>query len=134
MAYHVNSVHDGDIAPMLTALDIITDTEPLPTTHIAYSRKWRKSQVSPLGGRTILEVLSCGAKPYTSTTDKSKFVRVIINDGVTALPDCDSGPGRSCSLEEFVERTRRKGVEVGSFRDRCGLGGDKAERITFLHQ
>ncbi|ORY18701.1 histidine phosphatase superfamily [Clohesyomyces aquaticus] len=120
-------VHDGDIAPMITALDIINDEEHLPISHIAASRKWRKSQVSPMGGRTIFEVISCGEK-------EGKHVRININDGITAIPDCDSGPGRSCPLADFARRVQRKGEEVGDFREKCGLSTDAPEKITFLHQ
>lgn len=118
-------MHDGDIAPMMTALDIINDAEHLPITHIQPTRKWRKSQVSPMGGRIIFELLSCSSR---------KYVRININDGITAIPRCDTGPGRSCPLEDFAARTKRKGDEVGDFREKCGLGRDVADRITFLHQ
>jgi acid phosphatase len=124
-------VHDGDIAPMITALDIINDEEHLPITHIPHDRKWRKSQVSPMGGRIIFELLSCRAK---NTPGLAKFVRLNINDGITAIPDCQSGPGRSCPLAQFAARTRRKGEEVGEFGKLCGLEDGAAERITFLHQ
>jgi acid phosphatase len=116
---------------MITALDIINDAEHLPLTHVAHDRKWRKSQVSPMGGRTIFEVMSCKANNVTTS---AKYVRLNINDGITAIPDCRSGPGSSCPLEDFVARTKKKGEEVRDFRERCGLGEDAAERITFLHQ
>ncbi|KAF1978005.1 phosphoglycerate mutase-like protein [Bimuria novae-zelandiae CBS 107.79] len=125
-------VHDGDIAPMIAALDIITDAEHLPTTHIAHTRKWKKSQVSPMGGRTTFELLSCELKEDSEA--RRNYVRININDGITALPDCASGPGSSCPLEQFVARTAKKGQEVGDFRQRCGLGDDAADHITFLHQ
>jgi hypothetical protein len=124
-------VHDGDIAPMMTALDVINDAEHLPVTHIAYGRKWRKSQVSPMGGRVIFELLSCHVK---DTPGPERFVRLNINDGITALPDCNSGPGRSCPLGQFAARTKKRGTEVGDFRELCGLGGDAKHRIEFLHQ
>jgi acid phosphatase len=126
-------VHDGDIAPMMTALDVINDDTHLPTTHIAHDRKWRKSQVSPMGGRVIFELLSCAAGRGLAS-QREKFVRLNVNDGITALPDCQSGPGKSCPLAEFAARTKRRGHEVGDFRALCGLGEDAADRITFLHQ
>ncbi|KAJ5969105.1 hypothetical protein N7501_005353 [Penicillium viridicatum] len=53
-------VHDGDIAPFLTALGIFTgDNELLPTTHIAADREWRISPILPMGARVTLERLSC---------------------------------------------------------------------------
>lgn len=134
------SVHDGDIAPMITALDVVNDDQHLPTTHIKHDRKWRKSQVSPMGGRIIFELLSCNGEigiSQGSGVERSvpqKYVRLNINDGITALPDCQSGPGRSCPLEQFMARTERKGEAAGGFVELCGLEEGSAEKITFLHQ
>lgn len=116
---------------MVTALDIINDDEHLPITHIPHDRKWRKSQVAPMGGRIIFELLSCNAN---ALAPPEKFVRLNINDGITAIPDCNSGPGKSCPLSQFAARTTKKGEEVGDFRELCGLDDDAAKRITFLHQ
>ena len=125
------SAHDGDIVPMIAALDIVNDAEHLPLTHIQHDRKWRMSRVSPMGGRTIFEVLSCKSRDDAT---EAKYVRLNINDGITAIPGCESGPGSSCRLDDFVARTKQKGEEVGDFRERCGLGEGSADRITFLHQ
>ena len=116
---------------MMTALDVINDKEHLPTTHIAHDRKWRKSQVSPMGGRVILELLSCKAD---RSAEVERFVRLNINDGITALPDCQTGPGKSCPLAQFATRTKVKGEEAGNFVELCGLEDGAADRITFLHQ
>jgi acid phosphatase len=124
-------VHDGDIAPMMTALDVINDEQHLPVTHIAHERKWRKSQVSPMGGRVIFELLACQVE---NAPGLERFVRLNINDGITAIPDCQHGPGKSCPLSQFAARTRRKGEEVGDFRELCGLEEGAEERIRFLHQ
>ncbi|CAI6260895.1 unnamed protein product [Periconia digitata] len=124
-------VHDGDIAPVITALGILSDNEHLPITHIKHDRRWRKSQILPMGGRTILEVLSC---QVTGASSPAKFVRLNINDGITAIPDCDTGPGKSCALPEFARKIKTTGQQVGDFREKCGLSQDAADRITFLHQ
>jgi acid phosphatase len=124
-------VHDGDIAPMMTALDVINDDEHLPVTHIPHERKWRKSQVSPMGGRIIFERLACQVK---DTPGVERFVRLNINDGITAIPDCHSGPGNSCPLRQFAARTKKRGEEVGDFKELCGLEDGAEEKIKFLHQ
>ena len=82
-------------------------------------------------GRIIFELLSCKTDTQSSP---GEFVRLNINDGITAIPGCDSGPGKSCPLAEFAARTKKRGEEVGNFNKLCGLDGDAAERITFLHQ
>ncbi|KAF3017972.1 acid phosphatase pho5 [Penicillium rubens] len=52
-------VHDGDIAPFLTALGIFTGDKKLLPTHIAANREWRISPVLPMGARITIERLSC---------------------------------------------------------------------------
>ena len=118
---------------MFSALDVINDDQHLPITHIPHDRKWRKSQVSPMGGRIIFELLSCKTSSNNQNTQE-RFVRLNVNDGITALPDCHSGPGKSCPLKEFAERTKRKGKELQEFKTLCGLNDDAAEKITFLKQ
>jgi acid phosphatase len=142
------SVHDGDIAPMITALDVLNDPDPLPFTYIAHARKWRKSQVSPMGGRIILEVLSCKANTERSEEERSeersrsqekssldnKFVRLNINDGITPLPSCASGPGQTCPLTHFITLTAQRGLEIGDFKTLCNLPNTATAGISFLKQ
>ncbi|KAL1859861.1 hypothetical protein Plec18167_006333 [Paecilomyces lecythidis] len=126
--------HDGDIAPLLVALDILSDrvNDPhLPTSHIATDRVWRTATVLPMGGRITFERLSCGSSGVTLAEDV--FIRVNINDGIVSLPDCSSGPGSSCPLAEFLKFVRRRKEEVGDFAEVCGLDGDVGW-ITFLRQ
>lgn len=128
-------MHDGDIAPFLTALDIFKDSKydpALPTTHIAEDRVWRTSTVMPMGGRITLERLNCQSSTG-SVDDEEFFIRVNINDGIVPLPYCRSGPGKSCPLKQFVEFVQQRRAKVGEFGDVCGLEGDVG-RITFLHQ
>lgn len=139
------SVHDGDIVPMLSALDIFHSDTPLPTTHRAPSRTWRLSQVTPMSGRIIFERLTCLPSSHANTPQSrtpsqqqeapnNTYIRININDGIVALPDCASGPGSSCPLEGFVTFVKRRGEEVGDFREVCGLGDDVPGSLDFLHQ
>jgi hypothetical protein len=80
---------------MITALDVINDDTHLSITHIQHNCKWRKSQISPMGGRFIFELHSCNT---SSSSKPEKFVKLKINDGITSIPDCNSGPGQSCPL------------------------------------
>ncbi|KAI9670912.1 MAG: acid phosphatase pho5 [Caeruleum heppii] len=116
-------VHDGDIIPMLAALNLFPDSEDLPVTHVLDNRTWRTSQIVPMGGRVIFERLTCpsssssslSSSSTTSSTSKNTYIRINVNDGIVALPQCDSGPGKSCPLNEFLEVVRRRGEEVGDF-------------------
>lgn len=129
------SVHDGDIAPLLTALNIFNDSKydpNLPVTHAAPDRIWRMSPIMPMGGRITLERMTC-----SSNTDEDvnrTFLRININDQIVQLPYCHSGPGGSCPLDAFMDYVRRRRDEVGGFADVCGLDRDVGY-ISFLkHQ
>lgn len=131
-----DSVHDGDIAPFLTALDILRDDkyDPLlPTTHAVSDRVWRTSSVMPMGGRIVLERMTCSSSSADMDDNEETHVRVIINDRTVPLPYCKSGPGLSCPLKEFVSHVERRRDEVGEYGDVCGLDGDVGH-ITFLRQ
>ncbi|KAI7342076.1 hypothetical protein KC336_g23272, partial [Hortaea werneckii] len=54
-------VHDGDITPMLSALELFPQNIDLPTTHVLRNRTWKTSDVIPMGGRIIFERLACAA-------------------------------------------------------------------------
>ncbi|KAL8977772.1 MAG: hypothetical protein Q9205_006494 [Flavoplaca limonia] len=131
-------VHDGDIVPMLAALDLFPSTEHLPTSHRPETRQWRTSQVLPMNGRVIFERLRCKhvskENPTAEDTETSHYVRININDGIVALPGCTSGPGSSCPLENLLAMVQRRGGEIGDFHKICGLGKDAPARIEFLHQ
>lgn len=89
-----SSVHDGDIAPLLSALDIMHDDELLPDSYVATNRNWQTSQVTPMGGRIIFERLSCHDQSFSDVS--RAYVRLNINDGIVAIPGCAQGPGHSC--------------------------------------
>ncbi|KAI4155852.1 MAG: hypothetical protein L6R39_001167 [Caloplaca ligustica] len=136
-------VHDGDIIPMLAALNLFPEKRHLPVTRRRTDGVWRTSQVVPMNGRILFERLSCGPSPHSlihtskGTVGEQRgkhFIRINVNDGIVALPTCDTGPGSSCPLEDFLTLVGRRGQEIGDFREICGLGGDAPAGITFLHQ
>jgi acid phosphatase len=132
-----NSVHDGDIVPMLAALDLYHDNKPLPLTHVHATRAWRTSQVTPMMGRVIFEKIHCPRKEgdlEVLAGSNTRFIRININDGIVALPGCETGPGRSCPLDLFVKRLQMNQERFGDFKKVCGLGDDAPGLITFLHQ
>ncbi|KAK5129021.1 hypothetical protein LTR85_000354 [Meristemomyces frigidus] len=145
---YLSFVHDGDIIPLLSALKLFPEEPDLPATHVMHNRTWRTSDVVPMGGRLIFERLACPGYQhcwdnadygypnhlYCSPPEDEHFVRINVNDGIVALPGCDGGPGSSCPLDDFVAMVKRRGTEVGGFREVCGLEKDGAEGIEFLHQ
>ncbi|KAH0555685.1 hypothetical protein GP486_006372 [Trichoglossum hirsutum] len=134
-------VHDSDIVAMVAALGIFTDSEKLPIDRVPDKRRWRTSQMTPMGGRVIFERLACSHPRASSDDDdddddaeQQLYVRVNVNDGIVEIPHCGSGPGSSCPLERFVALVAQRGAEAGDFREKCNLSKDSPDRITFLHQ
>lgn len=131
------SVHDGDIIPMVTSLGLFPDAEDLPTDRLVKDRRWKTSQITPMGGRVTFELLDCSSGSAVSPPpdgDRNRYVRVNVNDGIVRIPSCSIGASGACPLSHFERVVRKKGSQFGDFRDVCGLDGDANDRITFLHQ
>ncbi|WPG97772.1 Hypothetical protein R9X50_00055300 [Acrodontium crateriforme] len=138
--------HDTDVLAIMTSLSLFEETAPLPTTHMPHNRTFHTSSYLPMHGRLTVERLACPVERYCwsnapfypnhvycSPERDEYFVRVNVNDGIIALPECKSGPGQSCPLSEFVGLMENK-KDAGSFANACGLNDDVPERITFLKQ
>jgi acid phosphatase len=137
-------VHDSDIVPMLAALGIYNGDELsgrersdrdvdglpyLPTDRIASNRSWRTSDLVPMGGRIIIERLSCGKS--IGMDQSTTYIRLIINDGIVAI--ADSFHNDMATLGSFQQLLRDRGEVVGDFRKICGLNDSAPGSITFLH-
>jgi acid phosphatase len=132
-------VHDGDIVPMLATLGIYDEMpgqKELPSDRMIADRRWKTSDLVPMGGRLNLERVTCdGHEPEPETSG----VRLFINDALVDLGrlphatsfDVVEGAVSLPSFRTFVER---RGIEVGDFRQVCGLASDAPARIDFLHQ
>jgi acid phosphatase len=139
-------VHDGDILPLLSTLDLLPQTEHLPTDHAPANRTWKTSSLVPMGARIEVQRMECpyvychSNAPlypnhvYCDPPRHEPYIRVVVNDGVVPTPGCEDGPGRSCPLAFFERKVLLRGWEVGEFGRVCGLEEGAAEKVTFLHQ
>lgn len=116
---------------MLAALGLFEDAEHLPVTEIAKDRKWKTSQITPMGGRILFERLRCTT---ADSGQKEVYVRLNVNDGIVALDGCSDGPGSSCPLNGFLEHIKTRGDISGDFKKTCGLADDAPDQLTFLRQ
>ena len=136
-------VHDGDIMPVLAALGIYSGDKPvggersekeadefpyLPTDRIASNRSWKTSDLVPMGGRIIIERLTCEQRADQSEA----YIRLIINDGLVAIGGQKHEVMTSLSSVQQLLHDREHAV--GRFKETCGLNDSAPDRITFLHQ
>ncbi|KAK9460610.1 histidine phosphatase superfamily [Lipomyces oligophaga] len=110
--------HDGDLVPLITALGLFRDQEPLPASHLVPDREWRLSTVVPMGGRIVFERVSCG----TASSADSTGVRLLVNDAVTPIPGCQDQ--EICPLDEFLDIIKATGLRLQSFEDVCGIDSE----------
>ncbi|KAI5804908.1 histidine phosphatase superfamily, partial [Geopyxis carbonaria] len=130
---YASFVHDGDVVPMLAALGLFDEpgsAEGLPATHVRTPRRWATSQIVPMGGRIILERLTC----RSDGDEAERFVRFNVNDGIVALDGCSDGPGGSCGLGRFGEYVEKRGEQAGRFALVCGLSSEAPTTLGFLRQ
>ncbi|OAL36030.1 hypothetical protein AYO20_04692 [Fonsecaea nubica] len=135
-------VHDGDIVPALAALGIFDeslDLGHLPSDRLVPERKWKTSDVVPMGGRLIFERITCETEGGMTATGRDHAVRLFINDGLidlTRLTDIVpfSHVEGAVSLESFQNTLSSRGAQLGDFRQICSLPEDAPDRIDFLHQ
>ncbi|KAI1626603.1 3-phytase phyB [Exophiala viscosa] len=130
-------VHDGDIVPVMATLQVLNERlilQELPTGHMKEDRRWRTSDVVPMGGRLIFERIAC--EQGIKTSSKEHFVRLFINDGLMKLPGLPSVQHfeHAVRLTDFQKFIASRGEFFGDFREVCSLPEDAADRITFLHQ
>jgi acid phosphatase len=127
-------VHDGDLVPMLAALQIFdekTVVQELPTDRVKPDRQWVTSDVVPMGGRVVFERIACWEQDQ-----RQRYVRVFINDGLMKLPGFPSSSTlkHGVPVEDFWVYISSRPDLFGDFRTVCELLDGVPDRITFLHQ
>lgn len=129
-------VHDGDIVPLLATLGILDEPKNagfLPNDRVKTDRKWKTSDVVPMGGRLIFERVTCSNTGLGQNLRRS-YVRLSINDGVVDLEKSMLGGGlaRSVGMTQWKKMVQEKGEKYGNFKEVCGLSHDAPSGISFL--
>jgi hypothetical protein len=91
--------HDNDIVAILSALGLYNNTMPLPKSSMRTPQQlngFAASWIVPFAARAYIEKLRC-------QDSAQSYVRVIINDRVSALTTCGGDFLGRCKLSDFVE-------------------------------
>lgn len=129
-------VHDGDIIPLVTTLGILEENKSpgfLPNDKSPARRRWKTSNIVPMGGRLVFERVTCHNTGLGGNLRRS-YVRLFINDGIVDLAKSMVGSGLSYSvgMAQWKKFVHEKGQKYGSFKEVCGLSGEAPRSITFL--
>ncbi|KUJ13249.1 acid phosphatase [Mollisia scopiformis] len=117
--------HDTNITPVIAALGILNPSQSLPTDRVAWGNRWSTGNIVPMQGHVILERLSCNA---TAIALKDTYVRIVLNEAVVPLQNCQNGPGYSCSLSNYTNFVST----LPSFTESCGIPADVSQHLNFF--
>ncbi|KAF1979613.1 acid phosphatase PHO12 precursor [Bimuria novae-zelandiae CBS 107.79] len=126
--------NDGQINQLIAATGVFDNEPELPGNSTLPNRKFRVSRFTPMRGTVAFERLFCSPsnatgqknssasqkRPDTSTTAlSSAYIRILLNDVVYPVANCDSGPGASCPLSQYQEIVKSKLDKTSSFTSLC---------------
>lgn len=136
-------LNDGQLTELVAATGVMSDQTPLNGSAIPESWKYVASRFVSMRGTVAFERLSCSpveeeqsacdpprpvnswnlttASNTTTSQEKETYVRILLNDAVYPVPECQDGPGRSCKLEDYVGITKAKLEAAGDLRSRCNV-------------
>ncbi|KAF3022055.1 hypothetical protein E8E14_013169 [Neopestalotiopsis sp. 37M] len=112
-ALYADFSHDNDMSSIFAALGLYNLTEPLsnttktpPKATNGYSASW----VVPFASRMYVEKMTCGG-------EDEELVRILVNDRVIPLQNCDADELGRCRLGKFVDSLSF--ARAGGFWDQC---------------
>ncbi|KAF6011202.1 hypothetical protein HII13_002559 [Brettanomyces bruxellensis] len=121
----VSFSHDTDLLYFMNAIGILENQQTaLPTDSVAFARFFRTSELVPMGARIVIEQL-------VDKTNGEKIVRILVNDAVIPLQNCQDGPLFTCRLSTLRHMFYEKLRKNGSFSKRCEVKSGRPEYLSF---
>ncbi|KAH3680304.1 hypothetical protein WICMUC_000371 [Wickerhamomyces mucosus] len=119
--------HDGDIEYFLTALGLFDGHYDVTPDYVDLQHPWKVSELVPMGARLIHERLQCTDYSTNKTED---YVRILLNDAVIPIPDCQDGPGFSCPLDGYKE-VIDSNLGNTTYVEACGVNSTYPQYTSF---
>ncbi|CAR21807.1 histidine phosphatase family protein [Lachancea thermotolerans CBS 6340] len=115
--------HDTNIVNYLSAIGLFDDGNKLPTDHVPIQNHvYHKSWMVPQGARVYTQLYQCG---------NSSYVRYVVNDVTIPIETCQSGPGFSCELNDFVDYASTR-LEGQNYIENCKISSSSNQTsLTF---
>ncbi|ORY02552.1 histidine phosphatase superfamily [Clohesyomyces aquaticus] len=107
--------NDGQINQLAAAIGVFDNEGDLPGKKIVRNRLFRSSNFVTMRGTISFERLLCP----TQRNRKATYMRVRLNDVVYPVANCQSGPGRSCPLDQYQKLVKAKLAKAGDFAKIC---------------
>lgn len=109
---YIGFTHDTDLQNMMAAVGLFDTGVMMNSTFEYRNTVYKKSWMTPMGARFVLENFDCG---------NSSYVRYLINDAVVTVPSCSSGPGFSCEINDYYSYTEERLANVTDYATACNV-------------
>jgi hypothetical protein len=109
--------NDNQLAEMTAAMGIFDFEALLPDDKIPTNHLYNVAHFITMRGTVAFEVMDCDVKKPAS----SPYIRILFNDAVYPIADCQNGPGRSCALSDYLSLIEKKIDDAGEFSDYCNV-------------
>lgn len=114
--------HDTELLYFMSAIGLFEyQTEELRTGNMNYARFFKTSELTPMGARIVVE---------RYTVQGEKFVRLLLNDAVIPIPECQDGPISTCKLSTLAAIVRKK-MEQADFVEECRIPKKRPRHLSF---
>lgn len=114
--------HDTELLHFMNALGIFEyQKQELSTRFIDFARFFKTSELVPMGARIVIE-------RYTIKGDR--YIRVLINNAVIPIPECQNGPAYTCKLSKFKAILDEK-LKNCNFVNKCRITEERPKQLTF---
>ncbi|KGO48202.1 Histidine phosphatase superfamily, clade-2 [Penicillium expansum] len=109
--------NDNQLAEMTAAMGIFDFEGPLPDDHIPAHHLYNVAHFITMRGTVAFEVMDCSVNKATN----GPYIRILFNDAVYPIASCQNGPGRSCSLSDYISLIDNKIDQAGDFLSYCNV-------------
>ncbi|KAH9999148.1 phosphoglycerate mutase-like protein [Xylariaceae sp. FL0662B] len=110
-------LNDGQLTELVTASGVFDDQTPLSPTKRDDDRLWIASRFVSMRGTIAFERLNCTVSDAAKSN--AAYIRIRLNDAVYPVPSCNSGPGSSCPLDDYVKYVAEKYAAEGNWITNC---------------
>lgn len=129
-----NTQHSKSRSPSLHSSSIVSSDIRLGTTTVSASHRIQTDS-TPSSHNRITNVASTTSECQTAATSYSAkpnfkrshtnsnqtYIRILFNDVVYPVANCQNGPGHSCLLSEYAAYIHAKNSAAGEFKDYCNV-------------
>ncbi|KXJ87547.1 histidine acid phosphatase [Microdochium bolleyi] len=132
----VSFLNDGQLNELVAASGVFDTQEPLDPEVMDDERLWIGSRFGTMRGTIAFERMTCktakpvvakrscggnGTAPIGGGSHDGTYVRILLNDAVFPVPNCQSGPGRSCLLDDYTKFVAKRYAEEGDWLKNCNV-------------